>query len=343
MAAPTVRMQGAMDSVLLHLWRLVWRHRGCTSATLSLLLAKIAAVLVPLALKAIVDEFSADQAATAAPAMFTRRREQRQRTVNEIDSRTQGVQVDSLLNAEHATPEGGRVEIRLERHDVNARVSITDGRKAATPQANAATEPPGGVAPVDPLAMRSIVERQGGRFEVELATSQHGMRWAINLPLRALAVPTPEVLAATAPAPPLQPPQLSGVTVMCIDDHADALDSLSLMLSVEGARVLPFQNGAAALSWLQQHPGEQWPRLLVCDISLGDQEDGHQVVRRVRQLEAQRGVPLDCRMPAIALTGHAQPDDRLAALMAGFQLHLAKPVDGSVLTRALAALVGPPA
>lgn len=81
----------------------------------------------------------------------------------------------------------------------------------------------------------------------------------------------------------------------------------------------------------------------MCDISLGDQEDGHQVVRRVRQLEAQRGVPLDCRMPAIALTGHAQPDDRLTALMAGFQLHLAKPVDGSVLTRALAALAGPPA
>ena len=59
-------------------------------------------------------------------AMFTRRREQRQRTVNEIDSRTQGVQVDSLLNAEHATPEGSRVEIRLERHDVSARASITD-------------------------------------------------------------------------------------------------------------------------------------------------------------------------------------------------------------------------
>lgn len=105
--------------------------------------------------------------------------------------------------------------------------------------------------------MRSIVERQGGRLEVELATSQHGMRWAIDLPLRALAVPTPEVLAATAPAPPLQPPQRSGVTVMCIDDHADALDLLSLMLSVEGAQVLPFQNGAAALSWLQQHAGEQ--------------------------------------------------------------------------------------
>ena len=77
----------------------------------------------------------------------------------------------------------------------------------------------------------------------------------------------------------------------------------------------------------------------VCDIALGD-EDGHQVVRRIRRIEAERGVPLDRRVPAIALTGGAQPGDRVRALMAGFQVHLAKPVDASELVSALFTLAG---
>jgi ATP-binding cassette subfamily B protein len=244
-----------------------------------------------------------------------------------------------LCQALNTTPAGGRVEIRLERHDVNARLSISDGRTADA----AFTGPPApdGIAPVDPLALRSIVERQGGRLEVELASAQHGTRWAIELPLQPLAVPPAPVPRRSddLTAPPTAP-LLSGIAVMCIDDHADALDALSLMLRADGADVLPFQRGDAALAWLEQHGSERWPRLLVCDISLGDQEDGYQVVRRVRQLEAQRGVALDRRMPAIALTGHAQPADRLMALMAGFQLHLAKPVEGPVLTQSLATLAG---
>jgi ATP-binding cassette subfamily B protein len=239
-----------------------------------------------------------------------------------------------LRQALRATPEGGRVEIRLGRHDVDARLSITDGRNAGTPEPPRDPQPD--VEPVDPLAMRSIIERQGGRFEVDPRAPQHGMRTTIELPLQPLVVHAPTPVDAAPPGPPL----LRGLGVMCIDDDADALESLGLLLQIDGAQVLPFRSGAAALQWLREHTLEQWPRLLVCDITLGSEEDGHQVVRRLRQLEAQRGVPLDRRMAAIALTGHAQPEDRLKALMAGFQLHLAKPVEGPVLTQALAALAG---
>jgi ATP-binding cassette subfamily B protein len=165
------------------------------------------------------------------------------------------------------------------------------------------------------------------------------MRATIELPLQPLVVHAPAPAAAASPGPPATP-SLRGLSVMCIDDDADALESLGLLLQIDGAQVLPFRSGAAALQWLREHTIEQWPRLLVCDITLGTEEDGYQVVRRLRQLEAQRGVALDRRMPAIALTGHAQPEDRLMALMAGFQLHLAKPVEGPVLTQALAALAG---
>ncbi|MCW5659590.1 MAG: ATP-binding cassette domain-containing protein [Burkholderiaceae bacterium] len=247
------------------------------------------------------------------------------------------------------TPEGGRIEIRLQRHDAQARLSVTDGRNAPVAPMpprprrrllEPRTTEPDDPEPVDPLEVRSIIERQGGRFEVELPAGTHGMRSIIELPLRALAVPSePPPADVVTPQHP-QTPMLTGLTVMCIDDHADALESLGLMLQAEGARVMPFQRGAQALQWLEQHPPEQWPRLLVCDITLADGEDGHQLMRRIRQLEAQRAVALDKRLPAIALTGHAQAEDRLLALMAGFQLHLAKPVEPPVLVRALAALAG---
>lgn len=239
-----------------------------------------------------------------------------------------------------ATPHGGRIEIRLDRHDVNARISVTDGRRA-TPFVQAApNERNHPSPPMDPLALRSTIERQGGRFDV-IENANQGMRYVIELPLQPIAVAgTPR--AAYAPAARPRAPMLAGLTVMCVDDHADALESLELMLKTEGAAVLPFQRGRAAVAWLEERPTDRWPDLLACDISLGDEEDGHAIMRRVRQIEAQRGVPLEQRMPALALTGHARPEDRLQALMAGFQLHLAKPVEPQVLADSLAALAGRP-
>jgi ATP-binding cassette subfamily B protein len=253
---------------------------------------------------------------------------------------------DLVLQALQATPPGGRIEIRLDRHEVRARVTITDGRHAlatlgaAGPAARTA-QPVAhrqAAAPPDPLALRSAIERQGGRFDTEPATAGHGMRYVIELPLRALAVPALPAAAGEAAHEPAA--SLAGRVVMCVDDHADALEALELMLRSEGAQVLPLRSGGEALAWLETHPTGQWPQAMVCDISLGEDEDGHAVVRRVRHMEAQRGVALDRRMPAIALTGRGQTEDRLQALMAGFQLHLTKPVDPQQLLAALAALAG---
>ena len=72
------------------------------------------------------------------------------------------------------------------------------------------------------------------------------------------------------------------------------------------------------------------PDLLICDIGLPE-EDGYHLLKRVRSLEAQRRVPLAERMPAIALTGYAQPEDRTQALIAGFQARASKPAMPDVL------------
>jgi ATP-binding cassette subfamily B protein len=237
-----------------------------------------------------------------------------------------------------ATPAAGRMEIRLERRDGNARVTIADGRSGVRPDGDLPAVP--AHAPPDPLAMRTLVERQGGHFEIELPDREHGMRYVIELPLQAVAVPPRPPAAPREPGPRGAggTPRLPGLAVMCIDDHADSLDSLAVVLELEGAQVRAFGNAEPALAWLKQEPGTHWPDLLVCDITLADGMDGHQFVRALRQLEAGRGVPLERRLPAIALTGHAGTQDRLAALMAGFQLHLAKPVHGEELVHALETL-----
>ncbi len=243
---------------------------------------------------------------------------------------------DIAWQAMRATPRGGRIEIRLARHDVNARVSITDGRHRAVPgvlpQGTRATDGP----PMDPLALRTVLERQGGRFNVQASDGEHGMRYVIELPLQPIVVP-----ASPPPAARRHVARLNGLTVLCIDDDADALEALELILRSEGAAVVPFPRGSAALGWLEALPNERWPHLLACDLSLGNEaDDGHAVMRRIRQIEAQREVPLERRLPAVALTGHARPEDRLRALMSGFQLHLVKPVDANVLANSLATLAG---
>jgi len=242
--------------------------------------------------------------------------------------------------AVHATPPGGRVELKLERREGSACLSVTDGRHAPgagmPPAANDELPVPHGTeTPLDPVQLRSTIERQGGHFSIEPPGALNGMRYVVDLPLRALV--------ADAAAPPPDAPRvdhpLAQLRVMVIDDNDDARESLGMVLEAEGAETLAFGSGHAALDWLAHHPTSQWPNALVCDIVLGD-EDGYAVMRQVRQLEDQRRVVLEGRIPAIALTGLSQPDDRVRALMAGFQVHLVKPVEPQELVVALYTLSG---
>jgi len=246
---------------------------------------------------------------------------------------------EMCMQALEATPVGGRIELKLERRDAFARLSITDGRQAPSPRLKLVSHAPLQAPPYgtdtapDPLQLRSTIERQGGVFHIEPPAAGHGMRYVIELPLRAVG-------ADEAPPAEPGPRALQGLSVMAIDDAADAREALQMLLEAEGARVQACDGEATALAWLEQHEGREWPQAIVCDISLGD-DDGYQLIRRIRALEQQRGVTLDARVPAIALTGHAEVGDRTRALMAGFQVHLAKPADPRELIAMLLALARP--
>ncbi len=221
-----------------------------------------------------------------------------------------------------------------------------------TTSADERDTPPSPTPTLDPLWIRSVVEQHGGRFAVVPLAHGGGTTYVMDFPIRAVA-PLP-VLPATAgtadTATPSQPPEptrtpmpstdaLSGVHVLIVDDQEDARDILQLLLEDYGAIVTAYGAARPAMAALRAAPSKSWPDVLVSDIALGDDEDGYALLREVRELETQRDTPLEARLPAIALSGYDRPEDRTRALLAGFQLHLAKPTEQGELVTAILSVI----
>jgi CheY-like chemotaxis protein len=122
---------------------------------------------------------------------------------------------------------------------------------------------------------------------------------------------------------------LHGVHVLAVDDERDALALVSEVLIAAGARVTAMQSAAQALLMLD---GDV-PDVLLADLGM-PVLDGYQFIDRIRQHHDRRVR----EMPAAALTAYARSDDRMKALRAGFQIHLAKPIDPAELVTTMAAL-----
>jgi CheY-like chemotaxis protein len=135
---------------------------------------------------------------------------------------------------------------------------------------------------------------------------------------------------ASAVRPPDVPAPLSHLEILVVDDERDALELLALMLTTRGARARTVSSAAEALEALRQRT----PDVLLADIGL-PQEDGYSLIRRWRAEERERQLP---RVAAIAVTAYARPQDREQAITAGFDWHLAKPVDPDDLIQAVANL-----
>ena len=248
---------------------------------------------------------------------------------------------DLMAHAVQSSAPGGRVEVRLEREQGEVRLAVT--HMNAPPLAAVPQEPakrprlPGTERHFEPGELRALVEEHHGRFTVEAAPPS-GTTYAARIPLRAVDTHGP-------PQPPRSAPgetAIAGRRILVLDDHEDAREVLALVLEGKGAQVPVFATGGEALRYLRATPADAWPHLLVCDIGLPD-IDGHEVLKEVRRMEAERGMPLERRVPAIALTGRAEPADRTRALLAGFQAHLAKPVDPNDLLATIASFLPPAA
>ncbi|MEA5575548.1 response regulator [Anabaena sp. UHCC 0451] len=123
---------------------------------------------------------------------------------------------------------------------------------------------------------------------------------------------------------------LTGLHILVIDDDDDSCFYITAVLELDGAIVKAVSSAALALEILPKFK----PDALICDIAMPD-EDGYTFIRKVRSLKANQGG----RVPAVALTAYADSEDRVCALQAGFQKHIAKPVEPDELVEIIANLV----
>jgi ATP-binding cassette subfamily B protein len=248
---------------------------------------------------------------------------------------------DMLLNAIAATPVGGRVELSLRRTGEAARLSVTDSR---LPPADAAALEPAEQLnavladrpPLDPARATAEIEKFGGSFGFDIAASPGRTYW-LEMPTRAAAVPA-------LPAPDTAPDtvavaSLRGTRVFLADDSEEERALVGGALESAGAIVRYFKTGSELLKTLQNMPDDGWPDALVCDVTLDDM-DGYAVIGAIRQIEAERGIDLSRRLPAVALSGHAPAEGQLRALMAGFQVHCSRPPNPHLIVNTTAGLIG---
>jgi len=180
---------------------------------------------------------------------------------------------------------------------------------------------------------RHLVELHGGNIRAESSGPQQGSTFIVDLPLAderrdpARRQEREREIERRGTVPPVA--RLAGIRVLLVEDDEDSRKLLGLMLKRQGAEVTSASSSAEALSAF----GQILPDVVLSDIGMAD-EDGYELMRKVRALPAEGGG----LTPAIALTGYATRKDRERALSAGYQLHLAKPVEPADLVAAIARL-----
>ncbi len=169
--------------------------------------------------------------------------------------------------------------------------------------------------------VRHIVERHGGTVRAESPGPGRGATFTVELTAAEIAAPASVPINGETVAPRLLQ-SISGLRVLLVDDDPDARDLIAATLRRAGAEVT---TAASAMEALSSLPIAR-PDILVSDIAMPDQ-DGYGLIRQIRQLPIEEGGEL----PAIAVSAYARAEDCARALAAGFQSHLAKPVDPSEL------------
>ncbi len=264
-------------------------------------------------------------------------------------SRLQQVFWNLLSNAVKFTPAGGRVQVLLERVNSHLEVSVVDTGEGISAQflphvfdrfrqADGSTTRAHGGLGLGLAIVKQLVELHGGSVSVRSGGRDCGSTFTVSLPLGAVRPEdhgpperrhprSPDVVPVEAVAGI----DLAGIIVLIVDDEADARSVVARSLENAGATVHAAPSAAEALALLER----ERPHVLISDIGMPG-EDGYALIRSVRSLGAEQGG----HVPAIALTAYARTEDRMKAILAGFQMHVAKPVEIAELLAMVASLAG---
>jgi PAS domain S-box-containing protein len=257
-------------------------------------------------------------------------------------SRLQQVLWNLISNAVKFTPKGGRVQIRVERVNSSVEISVSDTGKGISPEFlpfvferfkqsdNSTTRRFGGLG-LGLAIVRHIIELHGGTVRAESPGEDLGATFTVSLPVSIAHRPLPaedaeivekQLLINETALPAIALPRIDNLRVLIVDDEADARDLLVAVLSQQGAKVFAAATVAEAVAEFQTKS----PDLIISDIEMPD-EDGFSLIKKLRAFNKTQSK----KIPAIALTAHARPSERLKILSAGFQTHLAKPVETAEL------------
>ncbi len=259
--------------------------------------------------------------------------------------RLQQVVWNLLSNAVKFTRRDGFVQVKFQRINSHVEISVSDSGEGIKPdflphvfdrfrQADGSTTRAHGGLGLGLAIVRHLVELHGGSVRAESAGQGQGATFIVRLPLMLThdrrVSPTDE--SADHNAEPVEcSPTLAGLRVLIVDDEADARELVTAMLERYGADVRAAASTNEAFEVI-----ESWkPSIIIADIGMRG-EDGYALIRRLRSLSQESGG----RTPAVALTAYARTEDRVRALSAGYQVHLAKPVDQTELAAAVASLAG---
>lgn len=248
--------------------------------------------------------------------------------------RLQQVVWNLLSNAVKFTPRGGRVEVTLERVNSHVQIAVSDTGQGISPdflphvfdrfrQADQASTRQHGGMGLGLAIVRHLVELHGGSVAAMSEGPGKGATFIVRLPLSGVYYVDHDEGRIHSAAPSLTMPtgateRLDGVNVLVVDDDSDTREFLKAGLEHCGAEVHFASSAPEALAALQSSP----PDVVISDIGMPT-VDGYELIRRVRKLHPDKGG----KIPAVALTAYARFEDRLKALKAGYQMHVAKPVE----------------
>jgi CheY-like chemotaxis protein/anti-sigma regulatory factor (Ser/Thr protein kinase) len=263
-------------------------------------------------------------------------------------ARLQQVFRNLLTNAVKFTPVGGKVTVRSRQQTDPTRleIQVQDTGKGIKPEFlpyvfkrfsqedSSAKRAFGGLGLGLSIA-RNLVEMHGGTVTAESPGEGEGAIFTVMLPCRQTSLPN-EVGATSEPdkgmaQPTEEPADLNGLRVLSIDDQEEARDAMSALLESLGAQVQSAESAQEGLAALAAYR----PDIVLCDLSMPG-EDGFSVIRKVRALDSDQGG----KVPVVALTAYGDRESIQRCLDAGFDAHLAKPMDVADLARLIRELVG---
>ena len=266
------------------------------------------------------------------------------RAVNGDPGRLQQVLWNLLTNAIKFTPSDGLITVFAREVERGAtrqvEISVSDSGQGIDPkflpyvfdrfrQADASTTRRHGGLGLGLSIVKSLVEMHQGTIEAQSPGEGQGATFIVCLPLaqvRAEALTDPTERKQTQ-----DPSSLTGLRVLVVDDEPDARTLARRVLEERGAEVVAVGSAAEALEAVD---GGSTLNVVISDIGMPE-HDGYDFIRQMRAMPGSAG-----RVPAIALTALARDEDRKRTLLAGYQVHISKPVDPAELVTVIATLAG---